>query len=232
MLSRNHYCPHSDADRTLCGSWCTPEPVKAVEKGYTLVKIHEVWHFPAEQCRTGLFANYVVKVKTRIGGVAKLVPDCGAETGLHSSLPGTGGHPTGHRQHCQKSRTQGYRQADAEQLLVQIRRACQQTHHRHSQGARPFVQSHLQCHSRYQHSPPLYRRYLGGRLHQRLRECGQRDQNEHLRSGFRQGAMLGSNSTSPSTPFNSKSSTMIPTVSCTSGVLANPALPSGIFWEI
>ena len=149
--------------------------------------------FPPEQCRTGLFANYVVKVKTRIGGVAKLVPDWGAETGLHSSLPGTGGHPTGHRQHCQKSRTQGYRQADAEQLLVQIRRTCQQTHHRHSQGARPFVQSHLQCHSRYQHSPPLYRRYLGGRLHQRPRECGQRDQNEHLRSGFRQGAMLSSN---------------------------------------
>ena len=144
MLSRNHYCPHSDADRTLRGTWCTPEPVKAVEKGYTLVKIHEVWHFLPEQCRTGLFANYVVKVKTRIGGVAKLVPDCGAETGLHSSLPGTGGHPTGHRQHCQKSRTQGYRQADAEQLLVQIRRACQQTHHRHSQGARPFVQFHLQ----------------------------------------------------------------------------------------
>ena len=59
MLSRNHYCPHSDADRTLCGTWCTPEVVKAVENGYTLVKIHEVWHFPPEQRRTGLFANYV-----------------------------------------------------------------------------------------------------------------------------------------------------------------------------
>ena len=59
MLSRNHYCPHSDADRTLRGTWCTPELVKAVEKGYTLVKIHEVWHFPPEQRRTGLFADYV-----------------------------------------------------------------------------------------------------------------------------------------------------------------------------
>ena len=57
MLSRNHYCPHPDADRTLRGTWCTPEPVKAVEKGYTLVKIHEVWHFPPEKCRTGLFAS-------------------------------------------------------------------------------------------------------------------------------------------------------------------------------
>ena len=59
MLSRNHYCPHSDADRTLRGTWCTPELVKAVEKGYTLIKIHEVWHFPPEQRRTGLFADYV-----------------------------------------------------------------------------------------------------------------------------------------------------------------------------
>ena len=41
MLSRNQYCPHSNADRTLRGTWCTPELVKAVEKGYTLVKIHE-----------------------------------------------------------------------------------------------------------------------------------------------------------------------------------------------
>ena len=41
MLSRNQYCPHPNADRTLRGTWCTPELVKAVEKGYTLVKIHE-----------------------------------------------------------------------------------------------------------------------------------------------------------------------------------------------
>ena len=59
MLSRNHCCPHSDADRTLRGTWCTPELVKAVKKGYTLVKIHEDWHFPPEQHRTGLFADYV-----------------------------------------------------------------------------------------------------------------------------------------------------------------------------
>ena len=59
MLQRTHYCYHSDVDRMLRGTWCTLELVKAVEKGYTLVKIHEVWHFPPEQHRTGLFANYV-----------------------------------------------------------------------------------------------------------------------------------------------------------------------------
>ena len=71
MLSRNHYCPHSDADRTLRGTWCTPELVKAVEKGYTLVRIHEVWHFPPEQRKTGLFADYVntwLKLKQESAG--------------------------------------------------------------------------------------------------------------------------------------------------------------------
>ena len=60
MLHRTHYCYHSDVDRMLRGTWCTPELVKAVEKGYTLVKIQEVWHFPPpQQRRTGLFADYV-----------------------------------------------------------------------------------------------------------------------------------------------------------------------------
>ena len=51
MLTRTRYCPHSDADRTLRGTWCTPELVKAVEKGYTLIKIHEVWHFPLSNAK-------------------------------------------------------------------------------------------------------------------------------------------------------------------------------------
>ena len=59
MLTRTHYCHHSDADHIPRGTWCTPELVKVVEKGYTIVKIHKVWHFPPEQRRTGLFADYV-----------------------------------------------------------------------------------------------------------------------------------------------------------------------------
>ena len=51
MLHRTLYCHHSDVDRMLRGTWCTPKLVKAVEKGYTLDKIHEVWHFPEDQRR-------------------------------------------------------------------------------------------------------------------------------------------------------------------------------------
>ena len=71
LLSRNHFCPHSDAERTLRGTWCTIELQKALEKGYTMVKIHEVWNFPPEQRRTGLFADYVntwLQVKQQAAG--------------------------------------------------------------------------------------------------------------------------------------------------------------------
>ena len=70
----------SHATRT----WCTPELVKAIEKGHTLVKIHEV-----------RLRQHVVKSKTGIGGVAQLGSDGRSETELHSSLPGAGGDPTG-----------------------------------------------------------------------------------------------------------------------------------------
>ena len=59
LLMRCHYCTHTDAQRMIRGTWCTPEIEKAIEKGYTLVKIHEVWHFPESQRKTGLFADYV-----------------------------------------------------------------------------------------------------------------------------------------------------------------------------
>ena len=71
LLEKSHHCAHSDQERTLRGTWCTPEIVKAVEMGYTLLKIHEVWHFPEEQRTTGLFANYVntwLKIKQESAG--------------------------------------------------------------------------------------------------------------------------------------------------------------------
>ena len=61
LLQRTHYCQHNDAERTLRGTWCTPELVKAVEKGYKIIKIHEVWNFPTVQRKTGLFMDYVNK---------------------------------------------------------------------------------------------------------------------------------------------------------------------------
>ena len=61
LLQRRHYCIHSDDERILRGTWCTPEIEKAVEKGYVIKHIHEVWNFPESQRKTGLFAEYVDK---------------------------------------------------------------------------------------------------------------------------------------------------------------------------
>ena len=46
LLEKSNHCPHTAENRTLRGTWCTPEIQKAVAVGYTLNKIHEVYHFP------------------------------------------------------------------------------------------------------------------------------------------------------------------------------------------
>ena len=39
-------CTHSDAERAIQETWCSVEVMKALEKGYRIVQMHEVWHFP------------------------------------------------------------------------------------------------------------------------------------------------------------------------------------------
>ncbi|CAH3121920.1 unnamed protein product [Pocillopora meandrina] len=71
MLGRNYYCSHGVEDRVLTGTWCTPEIMKAVEKGYQVLRIHEAWHFPPDQRKQGLFAPYVdtwLKIKQESSG--------------------------------------------------------------------------------------------------------------------------------------------------------------------
>ena len=62
-------CRHTDDERMLTGTWCTPEVMHAVSRGYRVVKIVEVWHFP--QVKERLFADYVdkfLKIKTEASG--------------------------------------------------------------------------------------------------------------------------------------------------------------------
>ena len=72
LLRKRTHCPHSDSQRALTGTWCTPEVQKAIEKGYRLVRVHEVWHFP--QSTTVLFKDYVdtwLKLKQESSGWPK-----------------------------------------------------------------------------------------------------------------------------------------------------------------
>ena len=69
MLQRSATCHHSEEQRELVGTWCTPELEEAVKQGYQLQRIHEVWHF--EKSQTGLFADYVntwLKIKQESAG--------------------------------------------------------------------------------------------------------------------------------------------------------------------
>lgn len=71
LLDRRFSCSHTDTERTLRGTWCTPEIQRAISKGYALDTIHEVWHFPPCQQTKGLFADYVntwLKLKQESGG--------------------------------------------------------------------------------------------------------------------------------------------------------------------
>jgi len=71
MHERSNCCGHTREQRMLHGTWVTLEIEKAVEKGYIIETIHEVFHFPEKQQKQGLFAEYVntfLKVKQESSG--------------------------------------------------------------------------------------------------------------------------------------------------------------------
>ena len=69
MLDQSFVCSHTVEQCKITGTWCTPELEVSVEKGYKILRIHEVWHFPEQQ--EGLFTNYVnmwLKIKEEASG--------------------------------------------------------------------------------------------------------------------------------------------------------------------
>ena len=69
LTQRTHCCPHTEEERALTGTWCTPELKAAVAKGYVIVRVYEVWHFPNQ--RTDLFEGYIntfLKIKQEASG--------------------------------------------------------------------------------------------------------------------------------------------------------------------
>ena len=55
-------CDHNSEDRTLHGTWVIEEVVKALEKGYGLVEIQEIWKYNTQQYSPdtksgGMFVN-------------------------------------------------------------------------------------------------------------------------------------------------------------------------------
>lgn len=84
-IENQHSCFCDDKERTLTGTWCTPELDLALSKGYQILKIYEIYHFPEtemynrETGKGGLFADYVnlfLKFKQEASGFP---PECNTE---------------------------------------------------------------------------------------------------------------------------------------------------------
>ena len=75
-LERSAQCNHSDEQRALTGTWCSPELQKAVALGYDIQYLYEVWQF--DQTCEGLFQDYVntwLKIKQEASGWPSWVGD-------------------------------------------------------------------------------------------------------------------------------------------------------------
>ena len=62
-------CHHDDAQRVLTGTWCTPELEKALDKGYRLTHVDQVYYF--KETQVGLFGKYIntwLKLKKEASG--------------------------------------------------------------------------------------------------------------------------------------------------------------------
>ncbi len=75
-------CEHTDEERTLEGAWCTPELYKALEKGYRVISVQQVWHYDkwtmynGQDPDSGLFTQYIdtfLRLKMQASGI-KVLP--------------------------------------------------------------------------------------------------------------------------------------------------------------
>ncbi|XP_053536862.1 uncharacterized protein mcf2lb isoform X1 [Ictalurus punctatus] len=70
------HCDHTAQERALTGTWASIEIEKAVEKGYKILKVFEVWHFPKRSDK--LFTRYIkmfLKTKQESSGYPAWVVD-------------------------------------------------------------------------------------------------------------------------------------------------------------
>ncbi len=65
IQSNQERCTHNEQERALSFTWCTPEIHLALEKGYKIIKLYEVYHYDEtsqydEATKTGgLFTGYI-----------------------------------------------------------------------------------------------------------------------------------------------------------------------------
>jgi len=64
-LNQTTDCTHNDEERAWIGTYVTEEVKVALEMGYKIVDVYEIWHYPTTSLyvdkdpKTGLFTEYV-----------------------------------------------------------------------------------------------------------------------------------------------------------------------------
>lgn len=75
MIQKSEKCIHIDSERIIEGVFCSPEISKAIERGYKIIDLFEVWHFQKDT-ESPIFSNYVkkfFKIKQEASGKPKWV---------------------------------------------------------------------------------------------------------------------------------------------------------------
>ena len=76
LTERSRCCPHTPSQRCLVGTWPTPELQEAINQGYVIQHVYEVWHFPRNS--NDMFSSYVdtfLKIKQEASGWPDWVGD-------------------------------------------------------------------------------------------------------------------------------------------------------------
>ncbi|XP_046856165.1 uncharacterized protein LOC124449275 [Xenia sp. Carnegie-2017] len=69
VVQNSSVCTHSENERAFWGTFTTVEVLKAIEKGYKVIEIFEIWHF--ENTSSDLFSgyvNYFLRIKQESSG--------------------------------------------------------------------------------------------------------------------------------------------------------------------
>ena len=74
LTERSHHCVHTEEERCLTSTWPTPELQEAINRGYVIRHVYEVWHFPSNS--NTMFSSYVnTFLKMKLELVYKQVDD-------------------------------------------------------------------------------------------------------------------------------------------------------------
>ena len=121
-------CDCSDEDRTMTGTWCTPELRTAIRLGYRVLKIYEVYHwekttrYDPENKEGGLLPVTTTHSSTinRKPVDLRVDPDSWRHPKVHRSVLRKGSVATGRKKYRKEPWIKGSSQALPQQLLGKV----------------------------------------------------------------------------------------------------------------